>query len=80
MKYKITIEKITETDETVSQYENKVTKDHKSSIYTVDDNEKVNWVEVRRPTGRKVLHYEDAYSQVVELDDITDVIRAANNL
>lgn len=80
MKYKITIEQIIEVDELMSYYENKITKQHMESIYRLDDEEKSNWISVKRPSGKKVLHFEGVYSQVVELDNIVDVIKAANDL
>lgn len=78
MKYKVTIEEITEVDEKVGVYEHKDTYEQRDSVYALVEDEKAKYKFFYRPTGKKILNSETVFSQTTEMPDIKDVIKATN--
>jgi hypothetical protein len=83
MKYKITVSEVREYPEMQTVYEGKIGGKRYYSRYQDNINngkEGVDYVVKEYPTGKMLDRTVEVYSQEVELDEITAVIKAANQL
>lgn len=80
-KYKITIEKITEYDETIIRWRDPQAPDQiEESKYNFDESVRDRLVSHIHSTGKKLRQSEQIYEQIVEDLEIDDVIKAVNNI
>ena len=78
-KFKITIEKITEYDETITRWRNPEDPEKvNESKYDFPENVRPNLVSHQHPTGKKLEHTRKIFEQTLENLDISELVKVIN--
>lgn len=81
MKYKITIEEISEYEETIRRYRSKIDpKKSVGSLYSINEEDRENYEEYKYPTGKMQQDSEKIFEQTVNSLAINTVIKSINQM